>query len=76
MVKIPAALSILNSSGASPGTTKKVAAVIACASCSRASCSVTSHSSDRRYGPLLYTDGRVTAVSVYTENIQCQYSQQ
>ena len=41
MVKILAALSILNSSGASPGATKKVAALVA-----RATCSGGSHSSD------------------------------
>ena len=40
MVKILAALSILNTSGASPGATKKVAALVA-----RASCSGVSHSS-------------------------------
>ena len=47
MVKIlaalVAALSILNSSGASPGATKKVAAIVA-----RATCSGASHSSDYR----------------------------
>ena len=40
MVKILAALSILNSSGTSPGTTEKVAALVA-----RATCSGASHSS-------------------------------
>ena len=40
MVKILAALSILNSSGASPGATKKAAALVA-----RATCSGASHSS-------------------------------
>ena len=41
MVKILAALTILNSSGASPGATEKVAALVA-----RATCSGASHSSD------------------------------
>ena len=41
MVKILAALSILNSSCASPGATEKVAALVA-----RATCSGASHSSD------------------------------
>ena len=40
MVKILAALSILNSSGKSPGATEKVAALVA-----RATCSSASHSS-------------------------------
>ena len=40
MVKILAALSILNSSGASPGATENVAALVA-----RATCSGASHSS-------------------------------
>ena len=40
MVKILAALSILNSSGANPGATEKVAALVA-----RATCSSASHSS-------------------------------
>ena len=40
MVKILAALSILNSSGASPGATEKVAVLVA-----RATCSGASHSS-------------------------------
>ena len=48
MVKIlaalVAALSILNSSGASPGATEKVAALVA-----RATCSGASHSSDYSY---------------------------
>ena len=48
MVKIlaalVAALSILNSSGPSPGATKKVAALVA-----RATCSGASHSSDNEY---------------------------
>ena len=41
MIKILAALSNLNSSGASPGAAKKVAALVAHATCSGAS-----HSSD------------------------------
>ena len=40
MIKILAALSILNSSGASPGATEKVAALVA-----RATCNGASHSS-------------------------------
>ena len=45
VVKILAALSILNSNGASPGATKKVAALVA-----RATCSCASHSSDHEPG--------------------------
>ena len=48
VVKILAALSILNSSGASPVATKKVAAVVARASCSGASHS--SVNSDVKFG--------------------------
>ena len=47
MVKIPAAQSILNCSGASPDATKKVAVLV-----TRASCSGASHSSDlKAIGP-------------------------
>ena len=42
MVKIPESLSILNSSGASPGATEKVATLVA-----RATCSGASHSSQQ-----------------------------
>ena len=41
LVALVAALSIFNSSGDSPGTTEKVVALVACATCSGAS-----HSSD------------------------------
>ena len=45
MVKIQAALSILNSRDTSPGATEKVAALVA-----RATCSGASHSSGRGVG--------------------------
>ena len=54
MVKILAALSILNSSGASPGATEKVAALVARATCSGASHSSAGVPQSSVLGPLLF----------------------
>ena len=67
MVKIlavlVAALSILNSSGASPGATEKVAALVA-----RATCSGASHSSDLKYNICAFI-----YYKYYSESLQSRY---
>ena len=62
MVKILAALSILNSSGASPGATEKVAALVARATCSGASHSSTNEPTIEKRCTLL--DGRFIRVNL------------
>ena len=63
LAALVAALSILNSSGASPGATKNVTALV-----ERATCSCASHSSDHESGITVLYDLQAGSCTISLEN--------